>query len=434
MSTVLATLGVLCGVFSLLIIFSFFNEKVLKLPSEIGLMTTAFTASLIIILLELLNITQIIKLTNSFNRIDLHEIIMNGFLCYLLFSGSARIKFKELTYDKFLILSLTFFSTIFAAFIYAGLTFVLSSFVGVNLSFIEACILGSIIAPTDPISAMSILKKAGLSERVSIIMEGESLFNDGIAVALFATFVAINNGAGVNPTYEFAKSISYNVAGALVVGYVVAASFFIIFKHTHQKYMEVLVSLGAVSIAYFISEWIKVSAPTAAVVVGIYFATNMSSLHEDNELYYTNFYIFWTVVDKILNGFLYILIGFASLYLHKINHFIVITIASICFALGARYLSILIPIHLFSRDREMSVQSYTGDKKKKERRALSYLLTWGGLKGGISIALALGTINIYTPLKYNYVVICTYAVVVFSTLAQGLSISRVYHRIENNLY
>lgn len=434
MNTGVAILAGLCSIFLLIILFSYFNEKVLKLPSEIGLMTTAFGASLIIIIMEACGITQITKLYKGFSGIYLHDIIMNGFLCYLLFSGAARIKFRDLTKDKFLILSLTFFSTFVAAMIYAGITYYISKFVGVNLTFIEACILGSIIAPTDPISAMSILKKAGLSERISIIIEGESLFNDGIAVALYVTFTTIKNSVGVNPTYEFIRSVSYNVLGAILVGLISSWILFLFFRHTKQKYLEVVVSLAAVSIAYTISELIEVSAPTAAVIVGIFFATKMHDIHSDNEIYYSNFYIFWTVIDKILNGFLYILIGFAALFVHRLNHFFIIALSSIALALCCRYLSIVIPIFFFGRSMEMKRENYSKVIRYRVCKAMTTLMTWGGLKGGISIALAIGTVNIFTGGKYHYVVASTYAVVVFSTLIQGLTVGKLYHRIKHNLY
>lgn len=426
-------LNMLSFVFLGLIFISYFNEKVLKLPSEIGLMTTAFLISLVILILEMFGVTSIISLDKAFKSLDLHEIIMNGFICFLLFSGSAKIKFNDLTHDKYLISSLAFFSTLAATLIYAGLSYFVAGMLGVPLSFIDACILGSIIAPTDPISAMSILKKAGLPDRISLIMEGESLFNDGIAVALFVTFTMLKGTAYLDPTVSFFQTIVTSIFGAIILGIGVSYLLFMVFKTTKQKHLEILVSLAAVTTAYVLSEHFGVSGPTAAVVVGIFFASNMHKLHEDNEAYYSNFYVFWKVIDKILNGILYILMGFSVLFLHQISGFVLVIVSAIVMALVARFVSILIPIYLFSRDPGLQPENYSHVKKKKDQIAMSKLLTWGGLKGGICIALALGTSKVFTPHQYEFVVMSTYAVVAFSTLVQGLTVQKLYGKVKNDL-
>lgn len=422
-----------CLITTVIVLFSFFNEKVLKLPNEIGLMAIAFFVSLILLLLERFDITQIIELEEHFRHFNLNDIIMSGFLCFLLFSGSVKIKFKDLTHDKYLISTLAFFSTLASALIYASLAFVLANFIGINLSFIQACILGSIIAPTDPISAMSILQRAGLPKRISLVMEGESLFNDGIAVALFVTFSTLSKNTSVNPFVFFTETILLNIFGAIAIGLLISFVAFWLFKRTNQKHLEVLISLMAVTGAYSISEMIEVSAPISAVVVGIYFATKMHDLHENNEAYYNNFYMFWSVVDKYLNALLYILIGFAAIFIQSSQSLIIIALSAIVIAQLARLLSIIIPINLFSRDKNMTPVNYTLERRKKDRIAMAKLLTWGGLKGGICIALALGTVNIFDNTIYSFVITSTYAVVAFSILAQGLTVKKVYHNIKDDL-
>lgn len=426
-------LNLMSVIFIGLICISFFNEKVLKLPVEIGLMTTAFLISMGILLLEVFGITTFVNFAEAFNNLDLNGIIMNGFICFLLFSGSAKIKFNDLTHDKYLISSLAFFSTFVATLLYASMAYFVAGFVGTPLTFIESCILGSIIAPTDPISAMSILKKAGLPERISLIMEGESLFNDGIAVALFVTFTEINNAVGIDPTVSFFQTITTSIFGAIILGLGVSFMLFMIFKSTNQKHLEILVSLAAVTTSYVLSEHFGVSGPTAAVVVGIFFATNMHKLHEDNESYYTNFYVFWKVIDKILNGVLYILIGFSVLFLHQSHGFIIVFLSAILMALIARVISIIGPVYMFSRNPNLSPESYTKEKKTKDQIAMTKLLTWGGLKGGICIALALGTSNYFIGGKYDFIVTSTYAVVAFSTLVQGMTVKKIYGKVKQDL-
>lgn len=417
-----------------LILMSYFNEKVVKLPTEIGLMVIAVGLSLVLLFLQCLGITNIDQLPFAFDGMEFHELVMNGFLCFLLFSGSATIRFKDLTQDKFLISTLAFFSTLTATLVYAALCFKLGQLLNLNFSFLQACIIGSIVAPTDPIAAMSILKKVGLPHRISLVMEGESLFNDGIAVALFVTFSSLNAAPQAHPIAGFVETILLNIFGAIAIAIIISSILFYFFKHTSQKHLEILISLAAVTMAYSISEWSEVSAPTAAVVVGIFFATKMNELHEDNESYYENFYLFWKITDKILNGFLYILIGLAAILIHETHYFFLIVGASIVFGLIARYLSILLPIQLFSRRSSLKPENYTPDKKKKEGAAMSKLLTWCGLKGGICIALALGTKGAFTKEQYDFVVLGTYAIVAFSTIVQGLSIQPLYNRIKTNFY
>ncbi|MGB3368652.1 MAG: cation:proton antiporter, partial [Acidaminobacteraceae bacterium] len=238
-------LTMLSVIFLAMVAISFLNEKVVKLPEEIGLLTIALCTSVVLIILETLGITSIIELDSILTKIDFNDVVLGGFICYLLFSGSAGIKLRDLTHDKYLIGSLAFVSTLLATFIYAGLTLLVVRVFGIEMNFIEACILGSIIAPTDPISAMSILNKVGLSKRISIIVEGESLFNDGIAVALFVTFTSINQNSS-NIALEFVKTISWNVFGAMLVGVVVSFLLFKLFKATKQKHLEIIVSLSAV--------------------------------------------------------------------------------------------------------------------------------------------------------------------------------------------
>ncbi len=426
-------LTLLSIVFLTLISFSFFNEKVLKLPIEIGLMTIAFIMSLSMLLLNQIGLISLQGFEELFNGLEFHEVVMNGFLCFLLFSGAAKIKFNDLTHDKYLISTLAFFSTLLSTLLYAGMTYGVSYLLGINLTFLESCILGSIIAPTDPISAMSILQKAGLPDRISLVMEGESLFNDGIAVALFVTFTSLKQSSSNHPFFQFAETITYDVLGAVLIALIVSSILFQVFKNTKQKHLEILISLAAVTLSYSISEEMHVSAPTAAVIVGIFFATKMNDLHEDNESYYINFYTFWKVIDKILNGILYILIGFAVLFIEDSNGFMLIASSAIAFALIARFISILLPIRFFSRDKRMTPQIYSKALRKKDQIAMSKLLTWGGLKGGICIALALGTVNTFEPVQYNYIVLSTYAVVAFSTLVQGLTIKKVYAKLKNDL-
>ncbi len=418
----------------IIVVFSVFNEKVLKLPTEIGLMTISFSLSGIVLFCHYIGFSFVPEISYISNFLDLHDIIMNGLICFLLFSGAAKIRFVDLADDRLLISSLAFFSTLISAIIYGALVFIFAKIIGFNMNILQACMLGSIIAPTDPVSAMSILKKAGMSKRLSLIVEGESLFNDGIAVALFVTFSAMNKSlSGTSPFITFIETIVYNVIGAILVGFVVSIPLFILFKITKQKHIEVLVSVSAVTAAYSISEHFGVSAPIAAVVVGMYFATKMNKLHRDYEDYYTNFYGFWDVIDKTFNGILYILIGFAILYLHNMENFLIIMITAIIIGLIARYLSLIIPVYLFSKNRSMDNHVYIGETKRKTIWSIIELLTWGGLKGGISIALALGMSGKVNADIYNFIVASTYSVVAFSILVQGLTIKKVYSKLNRNI-
>ncbi len=409
--------------------FSFFNEKVLKLPTEIGLMTIAFALSFSLLFTHKLGIDFIPETKSIIKLFDIHDIIMNGLICFLLFSGSAKILFSDLAEDKYLILSLAFIATLISALIYGVLVYYFANFLGINMNILEACMLGSIIAPTDPVSAMSILKKAGMKRRLALIIEGESLFNDGIAVALFVTFSQMNKTISTgSPLFIFLKTITYNVFGAILIGIIVSYPLFKIFKATKHKHIEVLTSLAALTVAYSISEHFKMSAPITAVIVGMYFATQVHELHSDYREYYTNFYSFWKVIDRSFNGFLYIIIGFAILYIKNIDHFFIIMLSAIIMAQISRYLSLIGPVFIFGRCPE-----HPKEFKKEEAIAMVNLLTWGGLKGGICIALALGTSKEVSQQVYQFIVISTYSVVAFSILAQGLTIKKVYSKLENIL-
>ncbi len=413
-----------------LVAFSFFNEKVLKLPTEIGLMTISFAVSFLLLFLHQIGVKFIPETQSIISFFNIHDIIMNGLICFLLFSGSAKIIFSDLVEDKYLILSLAFIATLISALIYGVLIYYFANLIGINMNVLEACMLGSIIAPTDPVSAMSILKKAGMKKRLALIIEGESLFNDGIAVALFVTFSQMNKtlSSDSSPILIFLKTISYNVFGAIIIGIIVSYPLFKIFKATEHKHIEVLTSLAALTSAYAISEHLQMSAPITAVIVGMYFATQVHKLHSDYREYYAKFYSFWKVIDKSFNGVLYMLIGFAILYIQNIKHFFAIMILSIIIAQISRFLSLIGPVFLFGKCPE-----HPKGLEKEEAFAMINLLTWGGLKGGICIALALGTSKEVSEQVYNFIVINTYSVVAFSILIQGLTIKKVYAQLEEKL-
>ncbi len=427
----------LLGLISLIIvILSLINERLLKLtiPSEIGLMGLSYLISIVVLTLAYFGV-NISYVQEFVDKLPLHDIIMGGMICLLLFSGSCRIKLSHLSHDKFFILSLSLFSTFIAVMVYSTLMYGILHFFDIDIRFTEACMLGSIIAPTDPVSAMGILHRLGLAKRVSIIMEGESLFNDGVAVAFFVTFNMLNKGieSDLTAVKIFTETMSQNLIGAIVMGFSmgILGSYFL--NKTKQTHIKILISLASVCLAYAISDMMQSSAPIAAVIVGVYFATRMAKhiKRNNNSSDYNQFYIFWDIIDKILNSSLYILIGFTVLLLNDAPHLYFIALASVSMALIARFVSVIPPVLAFSRDIKITKEEYKS-KKWKEISAFVELLTWAGLKGGMSIALAIGTKTLVSPLIYKIFIISTFAVVSFSILIQGLTTSRLYIRIKDH--
>lgn len=418
------------GLLLMVVVFSFINEKTIKFPYEIGLVVFGFTFIVLLIIGQTMDIIhipeEILKLYKAFN---FNDFLFRGVLCFMLFSGASRIKFNDFNPDKYLIISMAIIGTVISTAVYGLLFWGFGFIIQMNITLLEALILGAIVAPIDPISAMSILGKVGISKRIELIIEGEALFNDGVAVAIFAALISIQLHTSENISFPgFVLGFMSEILGASLVGIVVAFLFFKIFKHSENRYIKIFSSVLTVMSAYLICEYIGFSGPIAAVICGLYYATGIARLHRKHSAEMTQgvfdlFYSFWSVVENFLNGLLFLLVGLLCIEIGNIDSLsigMILMIGSGAILIGTLSRSAgLFVAFAFNRNPPIGMK----------RVKFITFLTWAGLRGGLCLALVMGTSLYMTPSVYNLFLVATYFIVIFTTVVQGLTVGKAYTRL-----
>ncbi len=354
----------------------------------------------------------------------LEDYLVDGVLCFMLFAGACRLRYCDLKSQLRLITCLSLLTTILAAAIYGVLSYLLLQLLGITgITFSQCLLLGAIISPTDPIAAMSILRKVGLPEDTALVIEGESLFNDGVGIALFTVLAGMEQSGGGFSFISFSTVLLESILGAIAVGVGISFILYIVFKHTKNQYSQIFISLLAVAGAYVICEKLGFSAAIAAVVCGIFFATFLDKFEKKDPKPYIVYRDFWSVIDNLLNAILYTMLGltFVNVFLYTPQNiwFIVIAVACNCIArwLGVLSSSVLIK----QKPQDYGVIRFTN------------LFTWAGLKGALCLALAMSTSSFLPPDVFNAILAATFAIVIFTTLGQGLTIGSYYKSGEKRL-
>ncbi len=411
MITILLPIFVL--MLAVIVFVGFVNEKTVKLPTEIALLLFSLLLSIAYIGVSAF-LADSQRISVPLNILD--DFLVKGFLCFMLFAGSCKISYKSIKPQLRLITLLALLTTTLSALLYGVLTFALFSLFNVQLDFLHCFLLGCIISPTDPIAAMSILRKVGLAEDIALAIEGESLFNDGVGIALFVVVsTTIKSQAASINGLSFVAILFKEVVGALAIGLLVSFVLYKLFVRTKDLYRQIFISLLAVSASYVICQYLDFSSAISAVVCGIYFAS-FTDKNKTVEKHFRVYYDFWTVVDNLLNSILYVLLGLTIIDLFRYADGNVLPIAlAIPANIAARYLGVFASAALVqSKPQHLPTTKFTG------------LLTWAGLKGALSLALAVDTKSFLDAATFETVLIITFAIVMFTTLIQGLSIGRFY--------
>jgi monovalent cation:H+ antiporter, CPA1 family len=392
---------------SLAAFFSYINVRFIKLPSGISLMLMGTIASLAIVAISYFSppFTEMVK--EKLALIDFSEFILGVLLSFLLFAGSLHVQAKELRKSAKSILSFAVVGTVISTFIVAGGFYYLMQVFHQQIPFLYCLLFGALIAPTDPIAVMGILKKANLSKEVETNIVGESLFNDGIGVVIFATLLHITIGSGdfgpVDITLLFVKE----AIGGIVMGIAIGFGGYKLIKSIDNFQTEILITLAMVMGGYTLCHALHVSGPLAMVVAGIITGNRGEKSMSD----ITRDYLgkFWEVTDEILNAILFMLIGLEIVVVNFQPGYILTGLLMAVVIVFIRFFALFFPAFAF------------GFKKKLGMTTLK-IMTWGGLRGGISIALALSLpVNGYKDM----IVSITFVVVLFSILVQGFSIGKV---------
>ena len=389
-------------------IFSYINFRFLKLPTTIGIMLIAMLISISLVVLGHCGFEGIQnKATVVLEGIDFNKALMHGMLSFLLFSGALHVNLEDLDQHKWIISILATFGVVMNTFIVGSIAWIVFWLIGLKLPFIYCLLFGSLIAPTDPIAVIGILKKAGVPKSLETKITGESLFNDGVAVVVFLVIMGIVTGGHDVTAGHIMLLFVKEAIGGMLFGLAIGWLAYRMLKSVDNYQVEVLLTLALVMGGYAFAHAIHVSGPIAMVVAGI-FIGNRGRLFAMSENTREHLDSFWELMDEILNAVLFLLIGLEILVLTIKGNYLIAGLIMIPVVLLARFISVGIPVTFMRRIRDFSPHAVK-------------ILTWGGLRGGISVALALSIPN--GPEREALLTV-TYIIVIFSILVQGLTIER----------
>lgn len=392
-------------------VFSYVNHRYIKLPTTIGVMLIALIMSLVLIGLGEVGLLTIEgKVENLLQGIDFYEVLMHGMLSLLLFAGAMHIDLSELAARKWPIGILATVGTLSSTFLVGGASWWLFDLVGLSVPFIYCLLFGALISPTDPIAVLGILKSANAPKDLEIKIAGESLFNDGVAVVVFTILLGIAAGGAKFGVSDVVLLFVEEAIGGAVFGLVIGYIAYRMLKSIDSYHVEVLITLGLVLGGYALAIQLHVSGPIAMVVAGLMIGNHgrsfAMSAHTRERLD-----TFWEIVDEVLNAVLFVLIGFEIILLKFTGATAAASAVMLVVVLLARFVCVGVPITLL---RGRFSQEFSPHTVK--------ILTWGGVRGGISVALAL---SLPSGPERDALLTVTYVTVLFSIVVQGLTIGKL---------
>lgn len=394
-------------------LFSFINYRVLRMPTTIGVMFIALAVSLGIVVLSWIGVDiGQSNIARFLNTVDFNQALLHGMLSFLLFAGAIQIKFSDLTSQKWVITLLATAGVVASTFIVGALTWLILGFLSISVSFIYCLLFGALISPTDPVAVIGILKTAGVPKNLETKIAGEALFNDGIGVVVFLIILELAQGGHEITLGRVTLLFLEEAMGGVVLGLVVGVLAYQMLKRVNNYQVEVIITLALVMGGYALADRIHTSGPIAIVVAGLLIG-NQGRAFAMSETTRVHLDDYWELVDEILNALLFMLIGLEMLIMPFTAGLFIAGLLAILISLFARWASVGGAVLLMMKFRSFS----TGVIK---------ILTWGGLRGGISVALAL---SLTAGPERATIVIMTYMVVVFSIGIQGMTLGRLVARI-----
>ena len=399
-------------VFALLITvtaaFSYLNERHLRLPTSIGVMVAALCLSILLILLGQLGLGVVEWAQGVFEVVEFDEVLMRGMLSFLLFAGALHVDLGDLLARKWTIASLATLGVVLSTFLVGTTVWILLGAIGLPLSYTYALLFGALISPTDPIAVLGLLKLARAPRGLETAITGESLFNDGVGIVIFTMILGFVLGGHDVSVVEAGELFLQEAVGAVFYGLGIGYVAYVALRRVDNHKVEVLITLAVVAGGYALAGALHTSGPIAMVVAGLLLG-NHGRVFAMSDRTRERLDDFWELLDEVLNALLFVMIGLEILLVDFELPRLLAGILTVPLVLGARFVSVGVPITLLKLHRDFPPYTVT-------------ILTWGGLRGGISIALAL---SLPPSVERDLIVVVTYVVVVVSILGQGLSVGRL---------
>jgi CPA1 family monovalent cation:H+ antiporter len=399
-------------------VFGYINVKFLKMPNTIGLMIITIIFTLGVLLYSYVDPTLLNLEKSIISSIDFKSVLLDEMLSFLLFAGALHTNFEQLKIQRWPILLFSTLGVLTSTFLVGSVMYLVLQLLGFEIGFIYCLLFGALISPTDPIAVLGILKKAGVPKKLETKIVGESLFNDGVGVVIFLTIFQIAK-SGLNETeaFDVIQLFGQEVLGGILLGALLGYFSYRLIKSIDDYDIEVIITLAAVMGGTLIAQKLHLSAPLAMVTAGLIVGNDTirsSSMSETTEKYVDKF---WELLDILLNAVLFVLIGMEMLVLVLEGKYIVAGLIAIPVVLVCRYISLFLPINIFQKKLDFVPKT-------------NLIMTWGGLRGGISIALALG---LSTEMYRDLFLVVTYIVVVFSIIAQGLTVGSLVKKYKKEV-
>ena len=395
--------------------FGYVNIRLFRLPNTIGLMLVAILFTVGLFLTSAIDDTLLRHTEDMVGEIDFKTMVLDIMLGFLLFAGAMHTDWDQLKEQRWPILVFATVGVLTSTFLVGGLSHWAFAAIGHPVAFIHCLLFGALISPTDPIAVLGVLKQAGVPKKLETKIVGESLFNDGVGVVVFLTILSIATGKASDDhlVSEVLKLFGVEVFGGIAFGALLGWVTFRLMRSINDYEIEVLITLACVMGGYAAAHMLHLSGPLAIVVAGLIVGNERLrglSMSDRTEEFVDKF---WHLVDVLLNALLFVLIGLELLIVDFTTEVLLAGGLAIVLVLAARYLSLLVPVRLFAKRLEFLPHTAT-------------LMTWGGLRGGISIALAL---SLPAAMEREFLLAVTYVVVVFSILGQGLSLGKLAKRL-----
>ncbi len=406
----------LCFLSAAAMIIAFINSKIGKMQTTIAITAGSMVLSLLILIAgqnDWFHLTEIASKTMS--SINFEDFLLKGILGFLLFAGGLGIKLPNLKDQKWEITVLALGATLFSTFFIGFALYGFCQLLNIPFNLVYCLLFGALISPTDPIAVLAIVKKLDAPKRISTQIEGESLFNDGFGLVIFVTLFTIAFGSEAPTVGSVTLLFIQEAIGGIVYGFALGLLFHYLISATDDHSMELLLTIGIPTAGYAFAEVIHVSGPLAMVVSGIMIGnwTRFIGFSKESEDHLDHF---WELVDEFLNGVLFLLIGMSMLLFEFHQEDWILMAFAVPLVLASRYLSVFF--------------SYIGFKRYRKYNPWSVrILTWGGLRGGLALAMALSIPSGIWVVQdklidvKEIVLVMTYAVVVFSILVQGSTIT-----------